>query len=148
MVLACLSDVKAHLAVMSWGLKDLCRVMSILAYRKDQTVLVYKKKKRNKGFLIWFYIQWAKTWPQWVSGKASNSFSKARIPNGTSNFHSQWSVTWAGQLQVYQSPSETPKNKAELNHCVGLCLAAAFKQCHEYLVVGILAYCCSQHVKK
>lgn len=87
MLLACLSDAKAHFEVISWGLKDLCRVTSVPAYCKEETVLAYKKKKNN-GFLIWFCIQRANCWPQWVSGKASNSFNKARIPNGTSSFQS------------------------------------------------------------
>lgn len=73
MFLACLSDVKLHLVVMSWGLKHLCRVVSVLAYYKDQTVLADKKKK--KSFLIWFCAQWANS--NESVAKLLNTFNKA-----------------------------------------------------------------------
>lgn len=87
----------SYLMVMSWGLQHLCKVMSVLAYYKDQTVLADKRRKKKK-ILIWFCTERANS--NESVAKLLNTFNKARIPNGTSNFHSQWNVTWVCKLQV------------------------------------------------
>lgn len=53
--------------VMSWGLQHLRKVMSVLAYYKDQTVLADKRRKKKNSDMILYTMGKFK----WVSGKAS-----------------------------------------------------------------------------